>query len=184
MLMPRPLVAALAAALLALPALRAEDLLPFRDPDLPLARRVDDLISRLTVDEKIAQTMMGAAEVQRLGIPRYDWWNEALHGVARNGVATVFPQAIGLAATWNPELHQRVAETIATEARAKNNEATPSATKASPSGRPTSTSSATRAGVAARRPTARIPSSPPASGSPSCAACRATTHVTSRPSPP
>ena len=122
MLMPRPLVAALAAALLALPALRAEDLLPFRDPDLPLARRVDDLISRLTVDEKIAQTMMGAAEVQRLGIPRYDWWNEALHGVARNGVATVFPQAIGLAATWNPELHQRVAETIATEARAKNNE--------------------------------------------------------------
>ncbi len=67
--------------------------------------------------------MMGSAEIKRLGIPRYDWWNEALHGVARNGTATVFPQAIALAATWNPELHQRIADAISTEARAKNNEA-------------------------------------------------------------
>ncbi|MBC8010815.1 MAG: glycoside hydrolase family 3 C-terminal domain-containing protein [Burkholderiales bacterium] len=123
MLIPRLLVSALAAALLALPVVGSQELLPFRNPDLPLERRVDDLMSRLTVEEKIGQTMMAAAEVERLGIPRYDWWNEALHGVARNGVATVFPQAIGLAATWNPELHQRVAEVIATEARAKNNEA-------------------------------------------------------------
>lgn len=95
----------------------------FRNPDLPLEQRVQDLISRLTITEKISQTMMASPEIKRLGIPRYDWWNEGLHGVARNGTATVFPQAIGLAATWNPELHQRIADAIATEARAKNNEA-------------------------------------------------------------
>ena len=120
MLFPRLALACVALAVLV--PVHAAETFPFRDPDLPLGQRVDDLVSRLTVEEKIGQTMMGAAEVPRLGIPRYDWWNEALHGVARNGVATVFPQAIGLAATWNPELHQRVAETIATEARAKNNE--------------------------------------------------------------
>jgi beta-glucosidase len=102
---------------------RAEAPLPFRDPALPVAQRVDDLLSRLTIEEKIGQTMMASPPIPRLGIQRYDWWNEALHGVARNGVATVFPQAIGLAATWNPELHERVAEAIASEARAKNNEA-------------------------------------------------------------
>jgi len=96
--------------------------LPFRDPDLPIERRVGDLISRLTLEEKIGQCMMGTPAIKRLDIPRYDWWNEALHGVARNGTATVFPQAIGLAATWNPILHQRIADAISTEARAKNNE--------------------------------------------------------------
>jgi len=112
----------LLAALTASATLPAKEILPFRDPDLPVEQRVGDLLSRLTLEEKISQTMMASAEIPRLGIPRYDWWNEALHGVARNGVATVFPQAIALAATWNPELHHRVAETIATEARAKNNE--------------------------------------------------------------
>ncbi len=101
----------------------SSDVPPFRNPDLPVEQRVEDLISRLTIEEKISQTMMGSAEIKRLGIPRYDWWNEALHGVARNGTATVFPQAIALAATWNPELHQRIADAISTEARAKNNEA-------------------------------------------------------------
>ena len=96
---------------------------PFRDPGLPVEKRVDDLISKLTVAEKISQTMMASPAIKRLGIPKYDWWNEALHGVARNGTATVFPQAIGLAATWNPQLHQRIADAISTEARAKNNEA-------------------------------------------------------------
>ncbi len=94
---------------------------PFRDPDLPTDKRVDDLISRMTVDEKIGQLMMSSPGIPRLGIADYDWWNEALHGVARNGIATVFPQAIALAATWNPDLHGRIAEAISTEARAKNN---------------------------------------------------------------
>ena len=95
----------------------------FRNPDLPVEQRVDDLIGQLTVSEKISQLMMASSAIPRLNIPEYDWWNEALHGVARNGTATVFPQAIGLAATWNPELIQRMADAISTEARAKNNEA-------------------------------------------------------------
>ncbi|MBV9124934.1 MAG: hypothetical protein JO112_16390, partial [Planctomycetes bacterium] len=64
-----------------------------------MEKRVDDLISRLTVEEKISQLMMDSPAIPRLGIPAYHWWSEALHGVARNGTATVFPQAIGLAAT-------------------------------------------------------------------------------------
>lgn len=103
-------------------AARADTPPPFRNPDLPVAERVTDLLSRLTLEEKISQTMMGSVAIPRLNIPAYDWWNEALHGVARTGIATVFPQAIALAATWNPELHHRVADTIATEARAKNNQ--------------------------------------------------------------
>jgi beta-glucosidase len=94
----------------------------FRNPELPLERRVEDLISKLTIEEKISQTMMASPEIKRLGIPAYDWWNEALHGLARDGTATVFPQVIGLAAAWNPELQQRIADVISTEARAKNNE--------------------------------------------------------------
>ena len=106
----------------ALPALRADDVPPpFRNPELPVAERVENLLSQLTLEEKISQTMMGSPGIERLGIPRYDWWNEALHGVARNGIATVFPQAIGLAAAWDPALHQEIATAISTEARAKNN---------------------------------------------------------------
>ncbi len=92
---------------------------PFRNPDLPLADRLDDLLARLTLADKVDQLGMDTQGVPALGIPAYQWWNEALHGVARNGIATVFPQAIALAATWNPTLHHRIAETIATEARAK-----------------------------------------------------------------
>jgi beta-glucosidase len=102
----------------------AADLPRFRNPDLPFEQRVDDLIGRLTVDEKVSQLVRNNAAIPRLGIPAYCWWNEALHGVARNGVATVFPQAIALAATWNPDLHQKIAQAISTEARAKNNEVT------------------------------------------------------------
>jgi beta-glucosidase len=102
---------------------QSAELLPFQNPDLPVERRVDDLIARFSVEEKIGQTMMGSPAIARLGIPAYDWWNEALHGLARNGTATVFPQAIALAATWNPDLHEKIAEAISTEARAKNNEA-------------------------------------------------------------
>jgi beta-glucosidase len=76
----------------------------------------------MTLEEKISQMMNGAAAVERLGVPAHDWWNEALHGVARAGVATVFPQAIGLAATWDDELVRRVADVVSTEARAKHHE--------------------------------------------------------------
>ena len=96
---------------------------PFLDPDLPLQSRVDDLVSRLTLEEKVLQMQHTAPAVERLGIPQYNWWNECLHGVARNGIATVFPQAIGMAATWNPDLIFSEADVISTEARAKYYEA-------------------------------------------------------------
>ncbi|MCS7314147.1 MAG: glycoside hydrolase family 3 C-terminal domain-containing protein [Bryobacteraceae bacterium] len=95
---------------------------PFRDPSLPFEQRVEDLLSRLTLEEKIAQLMNDAPAIERLGVPAYNWWNECLHGVGRAGVATVFPQAIGLAATWDAELMERVAGAIADEARAKHHE--------------------------------------------------------------
>ncbi len=106
----------------ALPQSRAQ-LPPYKDPALPIERRVEDLVSRMTLEEKVSQMLNSARAVERLDIPAYDWWNEALHGVARAGYATVFPQAIGLAATWNPDLMRRVADVISTEARAKYNEA-------------------------------------------------------------
>ncbi len=96
---------------------------PYLDPALPAERRADDLVSRMTLEEKISQMMNAAPAIPRLSIPEYDWWNEALHGVAFSGVATVFPQAIGLGATFDPDLVGRVAEVISTEARAKYNEA-------------------------------------------------------------
>jgi beta-glucosidase len=94
----------------------------FRSPDAPVADRVEDLISRLTLEEKIKQVVYYAAAVERLGIPAYNYWSEALHGVARNGKATVFPQAIGMASTFNPELVRTVASAIADEGRAKFHE--------------------------------------------------------------
>lgn len=94
----------------------------FEDPNLPTSVRVDDLIAHMTLEEKAAQMQDAAAAIPRLGIPEYNWWNEALHGVARRGVATVFPQAIGLAATWDTDLLQSVGDTVSTEARAKFNE--------------------------------------------------------------
>jgi beta-glucosidase len=95
----------------------------YADPDRPIAERVTDLVSRMTIDEKISQMGSEAPAIERLGIPKYNWWNEALHGVARAGIATVFPQVIGLASTWNPELIQRMAGYISDEARAKHHEA-------------------------------------------------------------
>ena len=95
--------------------------LPFRNPDLPVEKRIDDLLGRLTLDEKVSLMIERAAPVERLGIPRFPWWNEALHGVARTGRATVFPQAIALAATWDTDLMLRVATGISDEARAMNN---------------------------------------------------------------
>jgi beta-glucosidase len=95
---------------------------PYKDPSLTVEKRVDDLISRMTLEEKVSQMMNAAAGIERLGMPEYDWWNEALHGVARAGYATVFPQAIGLAAAWDEELVREVADAISTEARAKHHE--------------------------------------------------------------
>lgn len=80
------------------------------------------LVAQMTLEEKAAQLRYEAPAIPRLGIPEYNWWNEALHGVARAGTATVFPQAIGLAAVFDEDFHQRVAETIATEGRAKYNQ--------------------------------------------------------------
>ncbi len=94
----------------------------WREPSQPIERRAADLVSRLTLEEKIGMLMMQSPAIPRLDIPAYDWWSEALHGVGRNGIATVFPQAIGLAATWNPVLMEQIAETISTEARAKHHE--------------------------------------------------------------
>jgi beta-glucosidase len=74
---------------------------PYLTPSLPLDQRVDDLISRMTMEEKVSQMMNAAPAIPRLGIAEYDWWNEALHGVAFSGVSTVFPQAIGLGATFD-----------------------------------------------------------------------------------
>ena len=92
---------------------------PFRNPDLPVEQRIQDLLGRLTPEEKVAQMMNQTPAIERLGIPPYDWWNEALHGVARAGNATVFPQAIALAATFNDEEVFRTFDMISDEARAK-----------------------------------------------------------------
>src|SRR6516165_3405302 len=95
----------------------------YQDPSVPVAKRVDDLVSRMTLEEKVLQMQHTAPAIPRLSIPSYDWWNEALHGVARSGYATVFPQAIGMAATWDIDLIHQEALVIATEARAKYNQA-------------------------------------------------------------
>lgn len=94
---------------------------PFQDPELSVERRVEDLVSRMTLEEKVAQLMYDAPSIDRLGVPEYNWWNECLHGVARAGRATIFPQAIGMAATFDEELLFRVGDAISTEARAKYN---------------------------------------------------------------
>jgi beta-glucosidase len=92
---------------------------PFRNPDLPIEKRVDDLVSRMALEEKVSQMVHTAAAIPRLGIPEYNWWSEGLHGAAREGYATVFPQAIGLAATFDPDLLHKEADVIGTEFRAK-----------------------------------------------------------------
>jgi beta-glucosidase len=104
------------------PAQLAHPDAPFHDPSLPVNTRVNDLVSRMTLEEKASQMMHAAAAIPRLGIPAYNWWSEGLHGVAATGYATVFPQAIGLAATFDPDLLRTDAGVIATEFRAKYQE--------------------------------------------------------------
>jgi beta-glucosidase len=97
--------------------------LPYLDPTLPKEQRAADLVSRMTLEEKVAEMMNSSAAIPRLNVPAFDWWNEGLHGVARAGYATMFPQAIGMAATWDAPLIKQVATAISDEARAKNNDA-------------------------------------------------------------
>jgi beta-glucosidase len=103
---------------------------PYLDPNLSPEKRAADIVSRMTLEEKVLQMQSTAPAIPGLGVPAYNWWNEALHGVAQ-GRATVFPQAIGLAATWDTDLMHRVADIISTEARAKYNDAL---TRPAPSG--------------------------------------------------
>ena len=93
----------------------------YLDPARPQAARIDDLIGRMTLEEKASMMSNTTPGVPRLGIPRYNWWSEALHGVANAGHATVFPQAIGLAAMWDESLHHEIAQVIGLEGRAKFN---------------------------------------------------------------
>jgi beta-glucosidase len=104
-------------------AVFAQETPVYMDPAKPIEVRVNDLVGRMTLEEKVSQMQNHAAAIQRLNVPEYDWWSEGLHGIARSGYATVFPQAIGLAATWDVPLMHTVATTISTEARAKNAEA-------------------------------------------------------------
>jgi len=102
-------------------AVNAQDKPVYKDASQPIDARVKDLVSRLTLQEKVSLLGYQSAAVPRLDIPAYNWWNEALHGVARAGEATVFPQAIGLAATFNDSLAKQESTVISTEARAKYN---------------------------------------------------------------
>src|SRR6195256_2985269 len=97
--------------------------LPYLNPSLPTNERVDDLVARMTIEEKASQLVNQARAIPRLQVPAYDWWSEALHGVANAGTATVFPEPIGLAATFDVPLIHEMAVVISTEARAKHNQA-------------------------------------------------------------
>ncbi|MGA9586724.1 MAG: glycoside hydrolase family 3 C-terminal domain-containing protein [Terracidiphilus sp.] len=103
--------------------IKAAATMPFRNSSLPIDKRVDDLVGRLTLEEKVSQLIDRAAPIPRLDIPAYNWWNEGLHGIARSGFATMFPQAIGNAATWDAPLVHSIGEVVSTEARAKYNDA-------------------------------------------------------------
>ena len=94
---------------------------PWFNSKLDMTARIDALLKEMTLEEKISQTVNESAAITRLGIPEYNWWSEALHGVARSGRATVFPQAIGLAATFDPGLIQKIGDAVSDEARAINN---------------------------------------------------------------
>jgi beta-glucosidase len=120
--MSRPAIFILAvAAIFDTPAAAQSSSEPFRNTQLSFEERARDLVARLTLEEKISQLGHTSDAIERFGIPEYNWWNEGLHGVARAGVATVFPQAIGLAATFDDVLLGRAAAVIGTEFRAKYN---------------------------------------------------------------
>ena len=162
--------------------------LPFRNPALPIDERVNDLISRMSLEEKVSQMRDRAVAIPRLGVPQYDWWNEGLHGVAFAGYATNFPQVIGMAATWDTDLVHTMAQTISPKRGPSTTK--PSATTStrdfsgSPFGPPISTSSAIPAGDAGRKLTEKIRFSPGEWRWRSSAACRGRTRSISEWFPP
>ena len=117
----RLLIFTLAVTIIAPSALSQQ--FPYLDPKLSPAERAHDLVGRMTLDEKANQLEDWATSIPRLGVPDYQTWNESLHGVARAGYSTVFPQAIGMAATWDPTIVHAMGNVISMEARAKYNEA-------------------------------------------------------------
>ena len=112
----------IASVALLFPVFASAQTLPYQNQSLPFDQRVADLVGRMTLEEKVSQMKDVAPAIPRLNIPEYNWWNEALHGVARSGLATSFPQAIGMAATWNDSLMFRMATVISDEGRAKYHE--------------------------------------------------------------
>lgn len=94
-------------------------LLPYQDATLSAGQRADDLLSRLTLDEKVSLMMNNSPAIERLGVPEFNWWNEALHGIGRNGVATVFPITMAMAASWDDVLLYKVFTAVSDEARVK-----------------------------------------------------------------
>lgn len=98
---------------------KAEEILPYQDTSLSFEERAADLVSRMTLEEKVAQLGYKAAGIERLGVAPYDYWKEALHGVARQGAATSFPTALSMSNTWNTELIYKLADATSTEARAR-----------------------------------------------------------------
>ena len=98
-------------------------MLPYQNPNLSPSERAEDLLSRLTLEEKASLMMDTSPAIPRLGIPRFQWWSEALHGVGRNGFATVFPITTQMAASWDDTLLYQVFTAVSDEARVKNQEA-------------------------------------------------------------
>ncbi|HEY6332804.1 MAG TPA: glycoside hydrolase family 3 N-terminal domain-containing protein, partial [Blastocatellia bacterium] len=118
------MILALFALLIVIPCAAQTNAKPlYLDPSQPIDTRVDDLIKRMTLEQKAQQLVNQARAIPDLQVPAYDWWSEALHGVANAGTATVFPEPVGLAATFDDPLIHEMAIVIGTEARAKHNQA-------------------------------------------------------------
>jgi beta-glucosidase len=154
----------------------------YLDPGLSFEARAADLVARMTAEEKISQLVNDAPAIPRLGIPAYEWWNECLHGVARAGAATVFPQAIGLAASFDKALMREVATAVSDEARAKHHEFARRGERRRYQGltfwSPNINIFRDPRWGRGQETYGEDPSSPAASGSPSSPACRATTSTT------
>lgn len=115
-------IAALALSCVAF-SMSAQSLLPYQNPALTPEQRADDLLSRLTLEEKASLMMNGSPAIERLGIPQFEWWSEALHGIGRNGVSTVYPITMMMASSWDNALVERIFSAVSDEARVKNQQA-------------------------------------------------------------